>query len=42
MGAALTNGFAAGAKRGDGNGDGDFKSEIFSMKGSVEVDLVIH
>ena len=40
--AALTNGFAAGAKRGDGNGDGDFKAEIFSMKGGVKVDLVIH
>ena len=42
MSAALTNGFAAGAKCCHGNGDGDFKSEIFSMKGSVEVDLVIH
>ena len=42
VGAALTDGFAAGAKSCHGNGDGDFEAEIFSMEGCIEVDLVIH
>jgi hypothetical protein len=42
MGATFADGFAAGAESGDGNCDSDFESEIFSMKGGIEVDLVIH
>ena len=42
MGATFADGLAAGAESGDGNCDSDFESEIFSMEGGIEVDLIIH
>jgi hypothetical protein len=42
MGATFADGLAAGAESGDGNCDSDFEAEIFSMEGSIEVDLIIH
>ena len=42
MGAPFADGLAARAESGDGNCDGDFEAEIFSMEGGIEVDLIIH
>jgi len=41
VGASLTDGFTARAEGGDGNGDGDFESEIFAMESGIEAGLIV-
>ena len=42
MSAPFADGFAAGAEGGDGDGDRNFKAEIFSVECGIKADLIIH
>ncbi len=39
--AAFTDGLTARAEGGDGNGDGDFESEVFAVEGGIEAGLIV-
>ena len=41
VGAAFTDGLAARAEGGDGNGDSDFESEIFAVECGIEAGLIV-
>jgi len=41
VGASFTDGLAARAEGGDGNGDGDFESELLAVERGIEVGLIV-
>ena len=41
VGAAFTDGLTARAEGGDGNGDGDFESEVFAVESGIEAGLIV-
>jgi len=41
VGAAFTDGLTARAEGGDGNGDGDFESQVFAVESGIEAGLIV-
>ena len=41
VGASFTDGLAARAEGGDGNGDGDFESELLAVERGIEAGLIV-
>ncbi len=39
--AAFTDGLTARTEGGDGNGDGDFESEVFAVERGIEAGLIV-
>jgi len=41
VGASFTDGLTAGAEGGDGNGYGNFESEVFAVESGIEAGLIV-